>query len=57
MLVVVTEECIGTGGCESKSAALRMYIKQDCEVGLVCASYQGNPLQPSDGHQTPEGAI
>ena len=38
MLVEVTEECIGTGGCESKSAALRVRIKQSCEVGAVCAS-------------------
>ena len=57
MLVAVTEECIGTGGCESKSAALRMRIKQACEVGLVCASTQGNPLQRSDGHPTLEGEI
>ena len=36
MTVAVTEECIGTGGCESKSAALRVRIKQSCEVGTVC---------------------
>ena len=38
MTVAVTEECIGTGGCESKSAALRVRIKQSCEVGTVCVS-------------------
>ena len=36
MTVAVTEECIGTGGCESKSAALRVRIKQSYEVGTVC---------------------
>ena len=54
MLVAVTEECTGTGGCESKSAALRVRIKQFCEVGAVCVPNQGNPLQRSDGHPTPE---
>ena len=53
MLVVVAKECIGTGGCSSKSAALRVRIKQSCEVGTVCALTQGNPLQRSDGHLTP----
>ena len=56
MVVAVTEECIGTGGWLSKSAALRMHIKQACEVGLVCALNQGNPLQPSDGHLTRKAA-
>ena len=50
MVVEVDRECIGTCGCESKSATLRMYIKQGCEVGLVCASR--NLRQPSDGHTT-----
>lgn len=40
MTVAVTEECIGTGGYESKSAALRVRIKQFCEVGTVCASLE-----------------
>ena len=52
MLVAVTEECIGTGGCESKSAALRVRIKQFCEVGLVLHTI--NPLERPDGHLTPE---
>ena len=52
MVVAVTEECTGTGGCSSKSAALRVRIKQPCEVGTVCASTKGNPLQRSDGHLT-----
>ena len=56
MLVAVTEECIGTGGCESKSAALRCTVKQFFEVGAVPYTNQGNPLQPSDGHTTPEAA-
>ena len=54
MLVAVTEECIGTGGCESKSAALRCVVKQPCEVGAV--PHTGNPLQRPDGHLTsPQG--
>ena len=53
MVVAVTEECIGTDGCSSKSAALRVHIKQSCEVGTVCAPTKGNPLQRSDGHLTP----
>ena len=57
MLVAVAEECIGTGGCSSKSAALRVRIKQPCEVGAVCVPNQGNPLQRSDGHLTWEEAI
>ena len=56
MLVEVAEECIGTGGCESKSAALRYAVKQSCEVGAVPHTNQGNPLQRSDGHPTPEAA-
>ena len=56
MLVDVTEECIGTGRCESKSAALRCAVKQSCEVGTVPHTNQGNPLQRSDGHPTPEAA-
>ena len=50
MLVAVTEECIGTDGYESKSAALRMRIKQACEVGLVLHTI--NPLERPDGHLT-----
>ena len=50
MRVAVERECIGTGGCESKSAALRMHIKQSCEVWAVCAFR--NLFQPSDGHLT-----
>ena len=50
MLVVVTEECIGTCGCESKSAALRCAVKQSCEVGTV--PHARNPLQLPDGHLT-----
>ena len=56
MLVEVTEKCIGTGGCESKSAALRHTVKQPCEVGAVPCAHQGNSLQRSDGHPTPEAA-
>ena len=55
MLVEVDRECIGTGGCESKSAALRCVVKQSCEVGTVLHTV--NLCQPSDGHTTPEGAI
>ena len=36
MTVAVTEECIGTAGCLSKPRALRVRIKQSCEVGTVC---------------------
>ena len=36
MTVAVTEESTGIGGCESKSAALRVCIKQSCEAGTVC---------------------
>ena len=50
MTVVVTEECIGTSGYESKSAALRCAVKQSCEVGAV--PHIGNPLQRPDGHLT-----
>lgn len=50
MLVVVERECIGTGGCLSKSAALRCMVKQPCEVGAV--SYTGNLFQRADGHLT-----
>ena len=57
MVVAVTEECTGTGGCSSKSAAMRVRIKQSCEVGAVCASPKGNPLPLSDGHHTPRGEI
>lgn len=55
MLVVVREECIGTRGCESKSAALRCAVKQSCEVGAV--PHTINPLELPDGHLTREGAI
>ena len=55
MLVVVREECIGTRGCLSKSAALRCVVKQACEVGLVL--HIGNPLELPDGHLTREGSI
>ena len=55
MTVVVDRECIGTGGCESKSAALRCAVKQPCEVGAV--PHTGNLFQRADGHLTPEGAI
>lgn len=55
MTVEVERECIGTGGCKSKSAALRMRIKQSCEVGAVYASR--NLSQRADGHLTQEGAI
>ena len=37
MTVEVTEEYTGTSGCEPKSAALRVCIKQSCEVGTLCA--------------------
>ena len=57
MVVEVTEECIGTGGCSSKSAALRYAVKQSYEVGAVPHTNKGNPLQRSDGHPTPKGAI
>ena len=50
MLVEVDRECIGTGGCEPKSAALRCVVKQSCEVGTVL--HTGNLRQPSDGHLT-----
>ena len=50
MLVVVREECIGTRGCESKSAALRCAVKQSCEVGAV--PHARNPLERPDGHLT-----
>ena len=56
MVVAVTEECIGTGGCASKSAALRCAVKQPCEVGAVPYTTQGNPLQRSDGHLTRKAA-
>ena len=56
MLVAVTEECIGIGGCLSKSDALRCAVKQSCEVGAVPYTTKGNPMQPSDGHPTPEAA-
>ena len=55
MTVEVERECIGTGGCESKSAALRTRIKQPQGKGTVCASE--NLFQRADGHLTPEGAI
>lgn len=55
MVVAVDRECIGTGGCESKSAALRCAVKQPCEVGGV--PHTGNLRQRSDGHLTPEGEI
>ena len=51
-MVEVGRECIGTGGCESKSAALRCAVKQSCEVGAV--PHTGNLSQPADGHLTPE---
>jgi hypothetical protein len=49
-MVEVRRECIGTGGCESKSAALRCAVKQSCEVGAV--PHTGNLSQPADGHLT-----
>ena len=55
MTVAVTEECIGTVGCESKSHALRCAVKQSCEVGAVPRTR--NPLQRPDGHLTPRGEI
>ena len=55
MLVAVQEECIGTRGWLSKSAALRCAVKQACEVGLVLHTI--NPLERPDGHPTREGAI
>ena len=54
MVVEVDRECIGTGGCESKFAALRCAVKQFCEVGAV--PHIENLRQLSDGHLTPEGA-
>ena len=54
MLVEVDRECIGTGGCASKSAALRCAVKQSCEVGAV--PHTRNLRQRSDGHLTPGGA-
>ena len=56
MTVVVDRECIGTVGWLSKSHALRCAVKQSCEVGAVPHTTEGNPLQRSDGHLTPEGA-
>ena len=53
-MVVVERECIGTGGCESKSAALRCAVKQPWEVGAV--PHTGNLFQRADGHLTPSGA-
>jgi hypothetical protein len=54
MIVAVQEECIGTRGCLSKSAALRCVVKQACEVGLV--PHTINPLERPDGHLTsPQG--
>ena len=50
MLVEVDRECIGIGGCESKSAALRCAVKQSCEVGAVLRT--GNLCQRADGHLT-----
>ena len=54
MTVVVRRECIGTGRCESKSAALRYVVKQPCEVGAVL--HTRNLSQHPDGHLTREGA-
>ena len=53
MTVVVDRECIGIGGCASKSAALRCAVKQPCEVGAV--SHTRNLRQRADGHLTPKG--
>ena len=50
MIVEVDRECIGTGGCKSKSAALRCAVKQSCEVGTVL--HTRNLCQPADGHLT-----
>ena len=50
-MVEVGRECIGTGGCESKSAALRCAVKQPCEVGAV--PHTENLSQRADGHLTP----
>ena len=55
MTVAVKRECIGTGGCESKSAALRCVVKQSCEVGAV--PHTENLSQPADGHLTLGGEI
>ena len=52
MVVAVDRECIGTCGCESKSATLRCAVKQLCEVGAV--PHTGNLSQHADGHLTPE---
>ena len=54
MTVAVKRECIGTGGCESKSAALRYAVKRPCEVGAV--THARNLSQHPDGHLTREGA-
>ena len=53
MTVVVDRECIGTGGCASKSAALRCAVKQSCEVGAVPRTR--NLRQRADGYLTPKG--
>ena len=55
MTVVVERECIGIGGCASKSAALRCAVKQSCEVGAV--PHTRNLSQPADGHLTRRKAV
>ena len=57
MTVAVTEERTGTGGCESKSAALRVRIKQSCEVGTVCVPSEtlcNSPMGTQHGKGRPD---
>ena len=56
MTVAVTEEGIGIGGCVSKSAALRVCIKQSCEVGTVCTPFRtlcNSPMGTQHGKGQP----
>ena len=57
MTVAVTEERTGTGGCESKSAALRVRTKQSCEVGTVCVPSEtlcNSPMGTQHGKGRPD---
>ena len=51
-MVEVRGEYIGTGGCESKSVALRYTVKQSCEEGAVLYTTKENLSQHADGHLT-----
>ena len=57
MTVAVTEERTGTGGCESKSAALRVRTKQSCEAGTVCVPSKtlcNSPMGTQHGKGRPD---